>query len=139
MIFVDTWAWLALALRRDQHHVAAKEQHAKFLAEGREYITTDYVLSELITQLYRVIDAAHAATFLNSVLAAIESGRYRLEHVSPSRFAAAWKLRTQYADKPAISFVDFTSFVVMRELGIKEAFTGDAHFEHVNLGIRRLP
>jgi predicted nucleic acid-binding protein len=139
MVFVDTWAWLALALRRDQHHAAAKRQHAQLVAAGRLYVTTDYVLAELITQLYRVLSADEAARFITAVLAAIDAGKYRLERISPERFASAWQLRQQYTDKPPISFTDFTSFVVMRELEISEAFTGDAHFEQVNLGFRLLP
>ena len=41
MIFVDTWAWLALALRRDQHHESAKRFHAEIVRSGRQYVTTD--------------------------------------------------------------------------------------------------
>jgi predicted nucleic acid-binding protein len=138
-VFVDTWAWLALALRRDQYHETAKRQHARFVAAGRIYVTTDFVLSELVTQLYRSLPANEAETFVSAVLSAIDSGVYRLERVSPARFASAWQLRRQYADKPAISFVDFTSFVIMQDLEIQEAFTGDAHFRQVSLGFRMLP
>lgn len=53
MVFVDTWAWIALALKRDQHHDAAKTQHAEFVGAGRRYVTTDLVLVEVVTQLYR--------------------------------------------------------------------------------------
>lgn len=139
MVFVDTWAWLALALLRDQHHESAMQQHAEFVAARNLYVTTDYVLSELITQLYRHLPADQAEAFVAAVFAAVDSGIYRLERVSPERFVSAWQLRRQYADKPTVSFVDFTSFVVMRELGIQEVFTGDAHFEQVNLGFRRSP
>lgn len=140
-VFVDTWAWiaLALALRCDQYHEIAKRQHAVFVAAGREYLTTDYVLSELITQLYRVLPSEQAEAYMAAVLAAIEAGQYRLERVTTERFSAAWQLRRRYADKPTISFVDLTSFVVMQELGIQEAFTGDTHFERVNLGFRLFP
>jgi uncharacterized protein len=62
-----------------------------------------------------------------------------LVHVSAERFHRAWQLRKKYADKPDISFVDFTSFVVMRELAITDAFTGDAHFEQVGMGFRIVP
>ena len=34
---------------------------------------------------------------------------------------------------------DFTSFVVMTEFKIKNVFTGDEHFEKVNLGFQRVP
>lgn len=139
MIFVDTWAWLALALRRDQHHESAKRFHAEVVQSGRQYVTTDYVLTELVTQLYRSLDAKRAESFMTAVLAAIDSGRYRRELITPERFVKAWRLRTQYSDKPAISFVDLTSFVVMQDLGIVDVFTGDAHFSQVNLGFRLVP
>jgi len=48
-------------------------------------------------------------------------------------------MRQRFHDKPDISFVDFTSFVVMQELGITDVFTGDAHFKQVNLGFHLFP
>jgi predicted nucleic acid-binding protein len=35
MILVDTWAWLALAVKRDQFHAAAKAQPQRFRKAGR--------------------------------------------------------------------------------------------------------
>ena len=139
MVFIDTWAWLALALRRDQHHDAAKKQHAEFVKAGRIYVTTDYVLSELITQLYRFLPASESQTFVAALLAAIDAAQIRLQRVTPEQFEAAWQLRQRYDDKPTISFVDFTSFVVMRDLAIVDVFTGDKHFSQVNLGFSLLP
>jgi predicted nucleic acid-binding protein len=86
-----------------------------------------------------LLAANQAESFVAAVLAAVEPGTYRLERISPARFETAWQLRRQYADKPTISFVDFTSFVVMRELSIQNAFIGDVHFEQVNMGFRILP
>ena len=60
-------------------------------------------------------------------------------HVSSDQFRRAWDLRQRYDDKPDISFVDFTSMVVMQDLGITDVFTGDAHFQQVNLGFRLHP
>lgn len=70
MVLVDTWAWLALAMRRDQHHDAAKRQHAALVQEGRRYVTTDYVLAELITQLFRSLPVQQAETFVAAAMAA---------------------------------------------------------------------
>jgi predicted nucleic acid-binding protein len=72
-------------------------------------------------------------------MGASESGAYRLERVTPQRFSKAWQLRWRYADQAAISFVDFTSFVVMNELGIRDVFTGDSHFEQINMGFQLFP
>jgi uncharacterized protein len=138
LVFVDTWAWLALALRRDQHHIAATGIHQSLVAAGRQYLTTDYVLAELATQLYRSINASQAATYFAAVLRAVDTGAYRLERITTTRFAEAWRLRQLYADKPDISFIDLTSFAVMSELGVRDVFTGDAHFSQVNLGFNLL-
>jgi len=100
------------------------------------YVTTDYVLTELITQLYRSTSSESAEPFIAAVFSAIESRQYQLELVSTRRFEAAWELRRRYSDKPGISFVDFTSCVVMRELGIQHIFTGDGHFTELNMGFQ---
>ena len=69
----------------------------------------------------------------------IENNRLRLERITAPRFQVAWLLRKKYHDKPDISFTDLTCFVVMQELAISKIFTGDAHFEKVNLGFEILP
>lgn len=139
MIFVDTWAWIALADRRDAHHGSASAQHHQLQRKKRRYVTTDYVLSETITYLYDGLPAAQARMFIQAIFAATDSGIYQLVHVSPQQFRRAWDMRQQYHDKPDISFVDFSSMVVMRDLGIAEVFTGDGHFRQVNLGFRLVP
>jgi predicted nucleic acid-binding protein len=139
MTFVDTWAWLALAVKRDQFHAAAKAQHQKFRTANRKYVTTDFVLSELISRLYRAGPVASAQGYVRALWAKVDAGDYLLVHVSSDQFRRAWQLRQKYHDKPDISFVDFTSMVVMQDLGITEVFTGDAHFRQVNLGFQTVP
>ncbi|MBI1917141.1 MAG: type II toxin-antitoxin system VapC family toxin [Planctomycetes bacterium] len=118
MIFVDTWAWVALALKRDQHHLRAKAQHKKLRRAGRRYVTTNFVLSEVIAHLYTTLTADQARTFVDNILTSADAGTYQLVHVSPDQFRRAWQLRQKYHDKPDISFVDFTSMVVMQDLGL---------------------
>jgi predicted nucleic acid-binding protein len=139
MIFVDTWAWIALADKSDPYHRKAKSEHKKLRRAQGRYVTTDYVLSETIGYLYPAIGANQAQIFINTILASADTGQYVLVHVSPQQFRRAWELRQKYDDKPDISFVDFTSMVVMQDLGITDIFTGDAHVRQVGLGFRLVP
>ena len=48
MIFVDTWAWLALACLKDPYHGIALAQHRLFQKQHRAYATSDFVIAEFI-------------------------------------------------------------------------------------------
>lgn len=139
MIFVDTWAWIALTDTTDQYHAAAEKQHQQCLAARQTYVTSDFVLTEFINYLYTSIPPSQAQSTVDLLFQEAAAGTLRLVHVSADQFQRAWQLRKKYHDKPDISFIDFTSFVVMRELGITDVFTGDAHFQQVGLGFRLLP
>jgi len=139
MIFLDAWAWIALADKSDPYYRKAKAMHKKLTRARRYYVTSDYVLGEAITYLYDALSSAQAQSFISTVLAAVDAGTFLLAHVSPTQFRRAWQMRQKYHDKPDISFVDFTSMVVMQDLGISDVFTGDAHFRQVNLGFRLHP
>ena len=139
MIFVDSWAWLALAHKRDPCHSNAVRGHKALQQQRRRYVTTDYVLSEMMAPLFGVLNFAKAEQFMLNLFQSICTGRYQLERITPDRFERAWQLRRKYHDKPAISFVDFTSMVVMQDLGLTDVFTGDDHFRQVNLGFQLVP
>ena len=139
MIYLDAWAWIALADKSDPYHRKANALHKKLVHARRKYVTTDFVLNEAITYLYPGIGAASAQSFINAILSAADAGTYLLVHVSPQQFRRAWQMRQKYDDKPDISFVDFTSMVVMQDLSIVDIFTGDDHFRQVNLGFQLHP
>ncbi len=139
MIFVDTWAWLALAYARDPYHPIAVRQHQLFRQQRRRYVTSDYVLSEFISALFRAVPFGPARHFTDNLFQSVQEGRLRLEFVSPAQFHRAYALRIRYHDKPDISFVDFTSMAVMQDLGLTDVFMSDAHFQQVNFGFRLHP
>lgn len=56
------------------------------------------------------------------------SPHVNIVHVDPTLDAQAWQLFTERLDKEW-SLVDCTSFVVMQQRGLHEAFTTDHHFE----------
>jgi predicted nucleic acid-binding protein len=139
VIFVDTWAWLALAHKHDPYHPAAVRQHRTLQGAKERYVTTDYVLAEVMTPLFGNLSFAKAEQFMLNLFQSIRYGTYQLELISPSRFERAWQMRRKYKDKSDISFVDFTSMVVMQDLRITDIFTGDADFQQVGLGFHLLP
>ncbi len=51
LIFVDTSAWVAAFVDRDQHHEAALGTMERLLGEGKMFLTTDYVFDETVTRL----------------------------------------------------------------------------------------
>jgi predicted nucleic acid-binding protein len=138
-LFVDTWGWLVLANDRDPAFASVSRLRATAVDQRSIWVTTDYVLDETLTRLFAMAPFAQARQFSEGIFAASRQGTLDIEHVTPERFGGAWRLRLRYQDKPHISFTDLTSFVVMRELGLRQVLTGDAHFEQVGLGFVRLP
>jgi predicted nucleic acid-binding protein len=138
-IFIDTWGWLTLRDRDETRHGDVKEFYQQ-LRDGNEMIyTSDYVLDETITLVFKRLPFKTAKESLAKLDKAIEQGYLQVEWVTPERFEKAKTLRLKYQDKPKISFTDLSSMVVMEELGLKDIITGDEHFEHVGMGFQRKP
>jgi len=137
-LFLDTWGWLVLADAKDPAHADAVSERRRRSAPGL-LVTTDYVLDETFTRLYSRCSFAVPRQFGDAVLAAETVSLLKIERITPERFAAAYGWRARYRDKPTISFTDLTSFVVMKELGIRDVLTAHAHFAHAHLGFRRVP
>ena len=138
-LFIDTWAWLVLTDDHDPAYAEVVQLRRRYQEARRPWITTDYVLDELITRLFPRRPFANAEAFCEGLFEAEREGRLVIERITPERFQRAWQLRRRYRDKPRISFTDLTSFAVMRELGIRQVLTADAHFTQVHLGFQRLP
>jgi len=123
---VDTagWAEPVLGNTPDHDRMAAAYRHA--VASRRPLVTTNYVLSEVVALLTARSRASRPQ--LLALMAAIRTlPRLRIVHVDLALDAAAWSLLEQASDKQW-SLVDAASLVVMRRLGIEQAFTSDHHF-----------
>jgi predicted nucleic acid-binding protein len=123
-VFVDTAGFLALWDAGDQHHSAAVSLQEQLTRKRRPFLTTEYVVDETITLLLVRHSHNAAVDFLDTIE---RSEILRLEWIDPSRFHAAGDLFRKHGDKNW-SFTDCVSFVIMRELRIREAFTTDHHF-----------
>jgi predicted nucleic acid-binding protein len=123
-VFVDTSALYALFAPSDSKHREAVGI-LQALQKGRApLLTTDTVLLEA----YVLVHARTGRVGLLRFRAAIGQSRW-LRSIAPSSDHAveAWRLLEQRSDKD-YSFVDAQSFVIMRALGIRQAFSFDVHF-----------
>ena len=125
MIFVDTSAWYAVEVEDDVNHEAA----CKFLAEiaSGKYgvsVTTDYVLDETLTLLRSRRGLASASRFIDKIR---KSKSIRVFWIDESLFEKALDVFRK-SDHKSWSFTDCTSFALMRDLSVSEAFTFDNHF-----------
>ena len=138
-IFIDTWGWLTLRDRDEPRHGDVKDFYQQLRNENGMIYTSDYVLDETITLVFKRLPFKTAKESLAKLDKAIEQGYLQVEWVTPERFEKAKILRLKYQDKPKISFTDLSSMVVMEELGLKDIIAGDEHFEHVGMGFQRKP
>jgi predicted nucleic acid-binding protein len=137
-MFFDTWGWVAIAHRYDSHHAEAVSFYKVFLQKKGIPVTTDYILAETITLLRARTDPEGTTVFIEATLDAARGGRILIERMDEKRWQKAWEMSKKYKDKPNISFVDFTSFIIMKELSVSEVLTSDKHFEDVGLGFKKL-
>lgn len=120
MKFVDTSYWVALRLRRDANHETA----VRLWASGQAILTTNHVVGETWTFLRRRDGHTSAVAFLD---AAEATNWLTVVHVDEAteREARAWLRRH---DERVYSFVDATSFAVMRQERLGEALAFDGDF-----------
>lgn len=138
-LFVDTWGWLALRDKGERRHGEVATAFKEALTAPDEIVTTDYVLDETFTLLFRRLRVHQAIAALEFLKAAIVGGAVLVAPINPARFDGAIKWRLKYKDKPEISFTDFSTMVVMRELGLTRILTEDRHFAQVGLGFELVP
>jgi uncharacterized protein len=108
-------------------------------ARSNYIYTSDFVLDETGTLLFRREIFEEAIRFMEGIFLAAEGGRVAIERVTSNRFASAWNLRKRFKDKPLISFTYLTTMAIMKELKIKEILTDDKHFLQIGMGLRILP
>jgi predicted nucleic acid-binding protein len=124
LIFIDTAAFLARYLRRDQHHVSAQRAWQKLDAEQVRLLTSNFVLDECFTLLARRTTHEYAA---GRARAAMASQRLEILRPDEENEIAAIDLFEKFSDQK-VSFTDCISFALLRSRNIHRVFTYDRHF-----------
>lgn len=121
MRLVDTSFFVALQVPRDANHTAAQ---ALWERERGPVLVTNHVLGETWTFLRRRAGHDAASRFIR---AAAQSPRLVALHVDQDTEDQAWRWLHRH-DEREYSFVDATSFAVMRRRRVREALAFDGDF-----------
>lgn len=129
--FADTAALYALLVRTEAGHAVVAETFSALLGAGRPLVTSNYVLLETTALLQRRIGLPAVRDFGECIVPLLDC-RWITEPVH--RRAVD---RLTRADRRHLSLVDCTSFIVMEDEAITDAFTLDVDFTAE--GFRVLP
>ena len=127
--FVDSGAWIALALTRDPLHVRAREQWDLLRGAGAKLHTSIPVVIETFTFLERNANRDVALAWKGSIY---ESATVKILPCELRDLDQSWEYFRR-ADLHKLSAVDATSFAIMKRARIRLAFTFDHHFAVVGL------
>ena len=120
-VFADTFFYLALLNVDDPaHRLAVSESRIP-----RGIVTSEFILLELGNACARAEDHAD---FLALVAGIRASPRMKIVQLDSQLLDRGLKLMAERPDKDW-SLTDCVSFVIMQDAGIRDALTGDRHFE----------
>lgn len=123
-VFVDTGAWIALAVTSDPYHAKARDLWQDLAATRGRLVTSVPIVIETFTFLDRNASRSVAVAWRDQ---ATSLPRLQLVECSLADLTKAWTW-LESAKFKRLSVVDATSFVLMQKLRIRAAFAYDHHF-----------
>jgi predicted nucleic acid-binding protein len=125
--FVDSGAWIALALSRDPLHPQAREQWEILHSAGAKLHTSIPVVIETFTFLERNANRDVALTWKESIY---KRSTVKILPCNLNDLEQSWEYFKR-TDLHKLSAVDATSFAIMTRAQIRLTFTFDHHFSVV--------
>ncbi len=122
--FVDSGAWIALALSRDPLHTQAREHWEILQSAGARLHTSIPVIIETFTFLDRNANRDVALTWKGSIY---RPGIVKILPCESRDLDQSWEYFRR-KDLHKLSAVDATSFTIMKRARIRLAFAFDHHF-----------
>jgi predicted nucleic acid-binding protein len=123
-VFVDSGAWIALALSRDPLHGRSREAWDVLQGAGAKLHTSVPVLIETFTFLDRNANRQVALAWKEAVY---ERGRVSILPCELRDVQLSWEYFRR-SDLHKMSAVDATSFAIMKRARIRFAYAFDHHF-----------
>ena len=126
-VFVDSGAWIALALSRDPLHAQAREQWDVLHGAAAKLHTSVPVVIETFTFLDRNANRDVALAWQDLIY---KPGTVKILPCELRDLDQSWEYFRR-TDLHKLSAVDATSFTIMKRARIRLAFTFDHHFSVV--------
>lgn len=126
MKFADTSWWVAWALPGDGRHGEALAMLQQ-LGRSEQILTSNLVAGETWTFLRRKDSHHTAVTFVDRLHTLASADRLVVHRVTEDQESGAWDWLRRH-DEREYSFVDATSFRVMRDRRLREALAFDQDF-----------
>lgn len=124
LVFFDTSAIVALFNKKDKNHKKAKKMMGTVKSGNIRLVMTDDIFNETITIALSRVNHSMACRIGEFLL---ESKIVEIVWLDKAMRLRAWEYFKKYADKE-YSFTDCSSFVFMKERGIRKFFAFDKHF-----------
>ena len=123
-IFIDTSGFYAMLVRADDQHDRVRDTMRKAAKRRQRFVTTDYVLDETATLLM----ARHCSSVIPVLFESVSASKAcNVVWMDAERFDKTKGLFIKNTGA-SWSFTDCFSFIVMRELRLREALSKDKHF-----------
>ncbi len=122
VIFIDTWAWYALVDTTDSDHAVAQLALEELLDGDVTFVTTNFVMAGTLTLIRYNLHHQAALEFHKQIQQLIQDELVEFVRVDVDQENVAWQIFEQYKDQD-FSYIDCTSFAVMRAYKLTQAFT----------------
>ena len=123
-VFVDASVYVAIRNKNDSNHKKALILSQELFQKKAEFITSNIVIYEVYTVLSMKIDKATALGFHDRILKENLPIIYMTEELEEE----AWRMFEKEKSKN-VSYFDFTSFAIIKNLKIKSMFSFDKDFK----------
>ncbi len=124
LVFFDTNIYVALSDQEDSTHYKAYQLMESLRRRIHLPVTSSHVVSESLTVISQKVGKRQALRFFED----LQNSETEIIFVDQEIHQRALELFPKIKFKN-VSFVDVTSFVIMKNKGIKVVFTFDQHFK----------
>jgi uncharacterized protein len=130
-VFVDTSALIAIGNKRDAFHAQALEVNERLIKSNSFFVTSSAILLEFGNAFSTVNLKPFSIRLIDAIM---QSKKWKSVVVDENIMNDSFDLYKQMIDKDW-GFVDCTSIVLAKSLGIQNVFSTDHHFEQAGFNI----